>query len=379
MNDVKLETHAIHTGQPIDPATGAVIPPIYLTTTFEREVDGSYPHGFVYIRAGNPNRTMLEQCLTALEGGADCATFASGLAAAMSVFQALRPGDHVVSPDDAYFGVTSLLRDVMAPWGLEYTQVDMRDPANVSAAMRPNTKLVWVETPSNPQLKIADIAAITAVAHAAGALCAVDNTWATPVLQRPLDLGADLVLHATTKYLGGHSDALGGAIVTRTVEPLFERVRFLQQHGGAVQSPFDAWLVLRGIQSLSYRVRAHTANAKRVAAFLSEHPKIETVYYPGLATHPNHAVAARQMSDFGGMLSINMHGGQAAAFQLAAGVRIFTRATSLGGVESLIEHRASVEGPESKTPPGLLRISVGLEHADDLIADLAQALEAVDA
>ncbi|MGQ9894021.1 MAG: trans-sulfuration enzyme family protein [Roseiflexus sp.] len=370
-----IETTAIHAGQEIDPTTGSVIPPIYLTTTFERAPDGSFPHGYIYTRNGNPNRTMLETCLATLEGGATCVAFSSGLAAAMSIFQALRPRDHVVAPDDAYHGVTRLLRDIMAPWGLEYTRVDMRDPQNVAAALRPNTRLVWIETPSNPLLKIADIAAIAQIAHQAGALCAVDNTWATPVQQRPLDLGADMVMHATTKYIGGHSDVLGGAVIFRVNDAFAERVRFLQINGGAVPSPFDCWLTLRGIQTLTYRVRAHAANAMQVARFLATHPRIERVHYPGLETHPGHAVAARQMQGFGGMISIEVQGGEAAAMAVAARVRIITRATSLGGVESLIEHRASVEGPESITPPNLLRISVGLEHPDDLIADLAQALE----
>ncbi len=292
----------------------------------------------------------------------------------MAVFQALRPGDHVVAPDDVYHGVTRLLRELMAPWGLAYTLVDMTDPQNVRAALRPRTRLVWVETPSNPLLKVTDIAAIAEIAHAAGALCACDNTWATPVLQRPLALGADLAVHATTKYLGGHSDVLGGAVVAHEAGPLFERVRFIQGNGGAVPSPFDCWLVLRGVRTLAYRVRAHAEHAMRVAQFLQAQPQIERVHYPGLESHPGHAVAARQMRGFGGMLSAELRGGEPAAMAMAARVRLFTRATSLGGTESLIEHRASVEGPESRTPPGLLRLSVGLEHPDDLIADLAQAL-----
>jgi len=371
---VHIETLAIHAGQDIDPTTGSVIPPIYLSTTFERAPDGTFPHGYIYTRNSNPNRTMLEHCLRALEGGADCAAFGSGLAAAMSVFQALRPGDHVLAPDDAYHGVSRLLREIMVPWGLAYTVVDMTDLDQVRAALRPTTRLVWIETPSNPRLKVADIGAIAALAHEVGALCAVDNTWATPILQRPLDLGADLVLHATTKYLGGHSDVLGGAVVAREASPTFERVRFLQANGGAVPSPFDCWLVLRGIQSLAYRVRAHAAHALQVAHFLANHPRVEQVHYPGLECHVGHTVAARQMSGFGGMLSIEVHGGEAAAMAVAAGLQIFTRATSLGGIESLVEHRASVEGPESKTPGSLLRLSIGLEHPDDLIADLEQAL-----
>ncbi|WP_129629138.1 trans-sulfuration enzyme family protein [Candidatus Oscillochloris fontis] len=371
---MKLETMAIHMGQTPDPTTGAVIPPIHLSTTFERAEDGSFPQGYIYTRLGNPNRTMLEECLAALEGGAECAAFSSGQAAAMSVFQTLRPGDHVVAPDDAYHGVTRLLRELMTTWGVEYTLVDMNDPANVQAALRPNTRLVWMETPSNPLLKVADIAAVAAIAHAAGALCAVDNTWATPILQRPLDLGADLVIHATTKYLGGHSDVLGGAVIGREVGPVWERLRFLQANGGAVPSPFDCWLILRGVRTLAYRMRAHCAHASQIAGFLAQHPQIEAVHYPGLPDHPGHGVAARQMRDFGGMLSIQVRGGEAAAMRVAARVKIFTRATSLGGAESLIEHRASVEGPHSTTPANLLRLAVGLEHPDDLLADLEQAL-----
>lgn len=374
---MQLETLAIHAGQPADPVSGAVVPPIVLSTTFERAADGSFPSGYIYTRSGNPNRTALEQCLAALEGGADCAAFGSGLAAAMSIFQALAPGDHVLIPDDAYHGVSRLVREVMAPWGLEYSIVDMTDLGAVRAALRPNTRLLWVETPSNPLLKVSDIAALAEAAHAAGARCAVDNTWATPALQQPLALGADLALHATTKYLGGHSDVLGGAVVARERDGLFERIRFIQGNGGAVPAPFDCWLVLRGVRSLAYRMRGHVENAGRVAAFLSAHPAIERVHYPGLTSHPGHAVAARQMRGFGGMLSVEVRGGEPAAMALAARVRLFTRATSLGGVESLIEHRASVEGPESRTPPSLLRLSIGLEHPDDLLADLEQALAAL--
>ena len=374
---MNIETLAIHAGQAPDLASGAVMPPIVLSTTFERAADGSFPHGYIYTRENNPNRSALEQCLAALEGGADCAAFGSGLGASMAIFQALAPGDHVIMPDDAYHGVSRLVREIMKPWGLQASIVDMTNLDAVRAAVQPNTRLIWLETPSNPLLKISDIAAIAAIAHDAGALLAVDNTWATPMLQQPLALGADLVMHSTTKYLGGHSDVLGGAVVARTKDALFERVRFLQGHGGAVPAPFDCWLVLRGIRSLAYRMRGHTENAARVAEFLSTHPAIERVHYPGLVTHPGHAVAARQMRSGGGMLSVEVRGGEPAAMALAARVRIFTRATSLGGVESLIEHRASVEGPESRTPPSLLRISVGLEHPDDLIEDLRQALESI--
>lgn len=371
---MKIETLAVHAGQKVDAATRALTPPIHLSTTFEREADGSFPGGYIYARSANPNRGALEECLAALEGGAAAAAFASGSAAAVAVFQALRPGDHVVAPLDAYHGTTRILRELFVDWGLEVSFVDLTDLAAVRAAMRPNTRLVWVETPSNPLLKITDIAAVAEIAHAAGARLACDNTWSTPVITRPLALGADLVVHATTKYLGGHSDVLGGAVVARADDDLFGRIRLIQTTAGAVAAPFDCWLVLRGIRTLPWRMRAHSENALAVARFLSEHPAVEAVHYPALSGHPGHAIAARQMALSGGMLSFEVRGGRDAAFAVAAKVQLFTRATSLGGTESLIEHRQSIEGPASTTPPGLLRVSVGLEHPDDLIADLAQAL-----
>lgn len=369
-----IETVAVHAGIETDPSTGAVAPGIHPSTTFERAPDGSYPHGHIYSRTSNPNRQALEASLSALEGGAACVAFSSGVAAAMAVFQALRPGDHVLAPDDVYHGVRRLLRETFVPWGLAVTFADLSDLDAVRAGLRPETRLVWVETPSNPLLKVTDIAAVAALAHEAGARCVVDNTWATPVLQRPLALGADAAMHSTTKYLGGHSDVLGGAVVFRTEDDFAERVRALQQTGGAVPSPFDCWLVLRGIRTLPYRVRAHAENAARVAAFLAEHPTVEAVHYPGLPQHRGYEVAARQMTLPGGMISVQVRGGREAAMAVAAKVEVFTRATSLGAVESLIEHRASVEGPDSTTPANLLRLSIGLEHPDDLIADLAQAL-----
>lgn len=371
---MKIETLAVHAGLEVDPATGAVTPPIYPSTTFERDADGSYPHGFIYARSGNPNRQSLEKCLCELEGGAAAAAFSSGSAATAAVLQALSSGDHVVAPSDCYHGTAALLRDVFARWGLEATFVDMTDPAQVQRAIRPTTRLVWVETPSNPLLKVTDIARAAAIAHEAGALCACDNTWATPVLQRPLELGADLAVHATTKYLGGHSDVLGGAVVARAEDDFFARVRKVQTTCGAVPSPFDCWLTRRGIRTLPLRVRAHSENAMRVAAFLSEHPRVEAVHYPGLKGHPGHEVAARQMSAFGGMVSFQVKGGREDAMKVAARVKLFTRATSLGGTESLIEHRASIEGPSTRTPDNLLRTSIGLENIADLIEDLAQAL-----
>ncbi len=378
---MKIETIAVHAGKGIDPSTGAVMPPIHLSTTYERAEDGTYPSGYSYIRADNPTRRALEDALVALEGGVCAATFGSGMAAIMTVFQALQSGDHLLLPDDIYFGTGKLVNDLFVPWGLSYTEVDMSDLAAVRAAMRPNTKLIWIETPSNPLLKITDVAAVAAIAHEAGAICACDSTWPTPMLQRTLDLGADLAVHATTKYLCGHSDVLGGAIITKEQSDFFERIRFIQRTGGAVPSPFDCWLLLRGIRTLPYRMRAHCENARKVAAFLAEHPKVCTVHYPGLASHPGHAIAAKQMSDFGGMLSFQLcpdelRSGRENAQRVAGRTKIFTQATSLGGVESLIEHRYSIEGPTTKAPDNLLRCSIGLEHPDDLIADLAQALEA---
>jgi len=371
---MRLETLAVHAAGEADPATGAVTPPIHLSTTFERAADGSYPRGYFYSRIANPNRDALEKCLAALEGGAAAAAFSSGSAATMTVFQALSPGDHVIAPTDVYHGTARLLREVLAPWGLDASFVDMTKPGQVAQAVRANTKLIWAESPSNPLLKITDIGRIAEIAHEAGALCACDNTWATPVLQRPFELGADLIVHATTKYLGGHGDVLGGAVIARAEDEFFQRMRKNQMLGGAVPSPFECWLVLRGVPTLPYRMRGHSENALKVATFLSGHPAVEAVHYPGLKQDPGYEVAARQMALPGGMLSFQVGGGRDKAFEVTAKVKVFTRATSLGGVESLIEHRASMEGPETRTPDNLLRLSVGLEHPDDLIEDLAQAL-----
>lgn len=372
---MRIETLAVHAGHTVDPATRAVIPPIHLSTTFERDPDGSYPQGHIYIRTSNPNRNSLEESLCALEGGGAAAAFSSGSAATMAVFQALSPGDHVIAPHDVYHGTARLLKEICAPWGLEATFVDMTDPAIVAQVIRSQTKLVWVETPSNPLLKVTDIARIAEIAHQVGARCVCDNTWATPILQRPLEWGADLVVHATTKYLGGHGDVLGGAVISRVADPFFQKIKTIQVLAGAVPSPFDCWLVLRGIRTLPCRVRVHSENALKVATFLSQHPRVEAVYYPGLKHHPGHEIAARQMVLFGGMASVQVYGGRDKAMEVAARVKIFTRATSLGGTESLIEHRASIEGPGTQTPENLLRLSIGLEHPDDLIEDLAQALE----
>lgn len=373
---MKIETRAVHAGRRIDPATGAVALPIHLSTTFERSPSGEYPLGFSYSREGNPNRRALEECLAELEGGKETLVFASGLAVSTAVVQSLEPGDHLLAPDDVYWGLRKVIGDVFGKWGLQVDYVDMSCLDAVRASIRPNTRLIWVETPSNPLMKITDLAGIASIARASGPniITICDGTFATPVLQRPLEHGIDMVAHSTTKYISGHSDVVGGALITHHDNYLFERARKAQRYGGGVPSAFDCWLSLRGIETLPYRVRAHSENAAAVARFLKAHPAVERVHYPGLADHPAHDVAARQMSTFGGMLSFQVRGDRDRAMAVAARCRIFIRATSLGGTHSLIEHRASVEGPQTRTPQNLLRLSVGLEHPDDLIADLDQAL-----
>jgi cystathionine gamma-synthase len=367
---MKLETLAIHAGNDPDSATGAVSQAIHLSTTFEREADGTFPHGYIYNRTDNPNRKSLEILLTTLEQGAAALAFSSGSAAAGAVFRALRPGDHAIVPDDMY----QLLNQVFVPWGLEVSYVDLTSLESIQAALKPNTKLVWIETPSNPMLKITDIAEVVKLAKTVGAKVACDNTWTPPGMQPVFTLGADIVMHATTKYLAGHSDVLGGALVVREKDEFFERMQFVQRNEGAVPSPFDCWLTMRGIRTLPYRMRGHCENATKLAEFLNAHPKIEKVYFPGLESHPGHAIAKKQMTSFGAMMSFQVRGGEAEAMKVAANLKLIVRATSLGGVESLIEHRASIEGTDSKTPKNLLRFSVGLEHVDDLMADLEQAL-----
>ncbi|HZR79381.1 MAG TPA: aminotransferase class V-fold PLP-dependent enzyme [Chthoniobacterales bacterium] len=371
---MKIETLAVHAGHQIDPATGAVAQPIHLSTTFERDVEGTYSRGFMYSRNDNPNRKALEDAVSQLEGGAAAAAFASGTGATMSIFQALNPGDHVLAHTDAYYGTSRLLRQIFVRWGLEADWVDMADLAAVKKALRPKTKLAWIETPSNPLLKIVDIAAVSELVHEVDAVCVCDNTWA-PILQRPFDLGADFILHSTTKYFGGHCDVLGGILVAKSESELFQRIRGVQYEGGAVPSPFDCWLVLRGMRTLPWRMRAHSQNAAKIAEFLAQHPKVERVHYPGLNSHAGHNIARAQMSMFGGMLSFEVKGGREPAVNVTNKTKIFIRATSLGGVESLIEHRASIEGPGSTSPEGLLRASIGLENAEDLIEDLDHALE----
>jgi len=369
-----FDTLAIRAGAEPDAETGAVAPPLHLSTTYEHGPGGELPHGYFYGRYANPTQDRLEAALTAIEGGSQALSFASGLGATAAFLQALPPGGHVLFADDVYFDVGTIAREYLPRWGLEASHVDMTDLAAVRAALRPNTTLLWLESPSNPMLKVADIAALAGLAHAVGARLLVDGTFATPALQQPLALGADYVLHSLTKYLGGHSDVLGGAVVFRADDEVVQHCRQVRKTLGAIASPFGAWLVLRGIRSLPVRMARHAASALAVAERLAAHPRVEVVHYPGLPSHPQHAVAARQMSAFGGMLSFQVRGGRDEALAVLSRVRLFTIATSLGGVESLIEHRASVEGPASATPASLIRVSVGLEHADDLIEDLMQAL-----
>lgn len=371
---MRIETIAVHAGRQAAPGSKAVSSPIQLSTTFERAPDGSFPGGHIYARSSNPNRQELESCLAQLEGGAAAAAFSSGSGATMALFQALQPGDHLIASIDAYYGTAVQLREIFSRWGLEIVFVDVTDLAALENALTGRTKLIWVETPSNPLLRVVDIGRVVVLARRCGARVACDSTWATPVLQRPLELGCDFVMHSTTKYLGGHSDVLSGALVARLDDEFFQRVRKIQTAGGAIPSPFDCWLVRRGICTLAWRVRAQSQQALQIATFLTRHAAVERVHYPGLPEHPGHDVAARQMKAFGGMLSFQVKGGTQEAMAVAARVKVFTRATSLGGVESLIEHRASVEGPETRAPENLLRVSVGLEHVDDLIADLDQAL-----
>ena len=371
---MKFETRVVHAGHRIDPVSGSVAPPIVLSTTFARDAEGTPIGGHTYIRESNPNQDQLEEALAPLEGGEAALVFASGMAAGVALLQALPPGSHVIFPDDAYYGFRVAAEEFLPNWGIRSSFVGMEDLAALEAEIRPETRLVWLETPSNPLLKVVDLAGAAAVARRAGALVAVDNTFATPVLQQPLGLGADMVLHSTTKYLGGHSDVQGGALVLARRDALFEKLLHLRHVLGAVASPFNSWLVLRGVRTLACRVNAQSANALAVARALDAFPAVSAVHYPGLASHPGHEIARRQMSSFGAMLSFRAAGGREAALRAVSRVRLFTRATSLGGVESLIEHRATSEGPGSRTPQDLIRVSVGLEHPDDLIADLAQAL-----
>jgi cystathionine gamma-synthase len=351
-----------------------VAPPIHLSTTFERDEAGEYSGGFSYSRDDNPNRRTLEHALAALEGGTGAAAFASGSAAATTLFQALRPGDHVVVTDDAYYSIRAMLAEVFVPWGLAVTFADCSDLAALRAAIRPETRLVFIETPSNPLMRVTDVAAAATITHDAGALLACDNTLPTPVLQQPLALGADIVVQSTTKYLAGHHDAMGGALIGARDDAFWQRIRAQQKLCGAIPSPFASWLTHRGLSSLVQRVRWQNESALEIARFLTQHPAVREVLHPGLASHPAHALAAQQSTGSGGLFSFRVNGGRDAALDVAARVRLFRRATSFGGPDSLIEHRASVEGPSTPTPDDLLRLAIGLEDRADLIADLDQAL-----
>ncbi|MFZ2503419.1 MAG: cystathionine gamma-synthase [Nocardioides sp.] len=373
-------TRAIHAGYEPDPMTGSVIPPIYATSTYKQDGVLGLRGGYDYSRSGNPTRDVLQECLAALEEGERGFAFASGLAAEDTLIRAVcRPGDHVVLPDDAYGGTYRLFDKVEQNWGLRHSSAPVGDPEAVRAAIEPGTtKLIWIETPTNPLLNIGDIEALAAVVHDAGALLVVDNTFASPYLQRPLTLGADVVVHSTTKYVGGHSDVVGGALVVRD-HALADQLAFHQNAMGAVASPFDSWLTLRGLKTLAVRMDRHCDNAERVVDFLVGHPKVTHVYYPGLADHPGHAVAARQMDRFGGIVSFRVAGGMAAAVEVCGRAEVFTLAESLGGIESLIEHpgqmtHASVAGTALEVPDDLIRLSVGIESAEDLLADLERAL-----
>jgi len=369
---MKPETIAIHAGNHVDETSKAVIQPIILSTTFERAEDGTFPGGHVYSRSSNPNRLLLENVLAKLEGGADAAAFSSGNAAGMSVFQSLTPGTHIIAPDDMYHGLRNQLKKLFEGI-LKFDFIDVNDIDAVNRHLMPGTGLIWLETPSNPLLKITDIRKVVELAHKHSIKVVVDNTFATPMCQLPLALGADLVMHSSTKYFGGHSDLMGGVLITGDKNDWWAKIRQVQEMGGAIPSPMDCYYLARSIKTLPYRMRGHVYNAHLLAEYLEKHPKVVQVLYPGLPSHPQHGIAKAQMTAFGGMLSFLVSGGPEEAKRVVNNLKIFTQATSLGGVESLIEHRASVEGPDTKTPFNLLRVSVGLEHIDDLIEDLEQA------
>jgi len=374
-----FSTRAIHAGQEADPATGATVVPIYATSTFTQEAPGRHK-GYEYSRSGNPTRAALETCLAALEGGERALAFASGLAATTAVLSTLRPGDEVAAAADLYGGTFRLLERVFKPWGLVPRYTEDASPDGFAAILSPATKLIWIETPTNPLLQVLDIAALAGLAHAHGALLAVDNTFASPYLQQPIEHGADVVIHSTTKYLGGHSDVIGGAVIGR--RDLLEPIAFYQNAAGGVPGPFDAWLVLRGIKTLAVRMERHSSNARALASWLAEQPQVQRVYYPGLRAHPNHEVARRQMRDFGGMISVRLKGGADAARRLLTGTELFSLAESLGGVESLIGHPATMTHASIPAEvraargvdDGLVRLSVGIEDVDDLRDDLRRAL-----
>lgn len=370
----KFETIAIKSTENKYSDSTPVSTPIYLSSTYIRNNDGSYTNDFVYSRTNNPNRAIVEESIALLENGKHAFAFSSGMAAVSAVFQSLKTGDHILLPDDIYFAIKKLMEEVFKRWNLSYDMVDMSNIETLKKAIKPNTALIWVESPSNPQLKLSDIAVIAEIAHQNKAICAVDNTWLTPVFQNPLALGADIVVHSTTKYFGGHSDVIGGCVVVND-EIIAEKIKNIQILSGAVPAPFDCWLIARGIQTLKLRIKKQSKNALKLANYLENHPKVEKVLYSGLKSHPQHLLAKKQQKKgFGAMISILIRGNEQDTINISTKLKYFTIATSLGGVESLVEHRKSLEGKGSLTPENLLRISVGIEHIDDLIADWKNAL-----
>lgn len=372
---MRKETKAIHATHFKDETAASIAPPLFLTTTFERSSDGSYPKGHMYSRNSNPNRDSLEKGLAELEGGEIAFVFGSGLAAVSAVFQCLKTGDHILMPEIGYYASYKLAEEIMGPWGLHVSRVDMTNLSAVEAAIRPETRLIWVESPANPLLTLTDIEAVCQVAHDRGILVGVDNTMASPILQNPFEFGADIVMHATTKYIGGHSDILGGAVVFKKASAWSDRVKRVQILMGATQNPLDCYLLARGLKTLALRMGEHSKNALEIANRLEKHPEIEKVHYPGLPSNPQYTLAIKQMPQGqSGMISIQIKGDEDRARKVANRLQLFQQATSLGGVESLVEHRRSIEGPDSSTPGNLLRLSIGLEHVEDLWDDLNQAL-----
>ena len=375
---MKKETIAVHGSHLKDETAGAIAAPVFFTTTFERALDGTYPKGHMYSRNSNPNRMALEKGLAALEGASRGFAFGSGLAAVNAVFQCLKSGDHILMPEVGYYASYKLAEEILGPWGLEVSQVDMTDLAKVEKAIQKNTQLIWAETPANPMLSITDIKGLASIAQKHKLKLGVDNTLGTPVLQNPIALGADIVMHATTKYIGGHSDIMGGAVLLKEDDEWAKRIERVQILMGATPNPLDCYLLARGLKTLPLRMREHSANALELAKRLEKHPKVEKVHYPGLESHPQHALAKAQMPQgFSGMIALQVKTGETETREMAGKLQIFQQATSLGGVESLVEHRKSIEGPQSTTPGNLLRFSIGLEHVDDLWADLEQALATI--
>jgi cystathionine gamma-synthase len=371
---MRFETKAIHAGLDIGNPSSSIVPPISPSTIFEIDKDGRKPGDLHYTRLDNPNRSQFETLIAALEGGVEAAAFSSGIAAATAILQSLEPGDHLLIPDDVYAGNRKMVNSIMTRWGLDVDFIQMNDPDEIKKNIKPATKIIWVETPSNPLMQITDIRKTAAIAKEKGIRLVVDNTWPTPVNQRPLELGADIVMHSTSKYFGGHSDLLGGAVVTKTKDSFFEQVRMTQRMGGAVPSPQDCWMLSRSTRTLAYRMKGHNEHALEVARFLEAHPKVEKVYYPGLESHPQHETAQKQMSGFGGMISFFVDGNLEESIAIVSRSKLIKRATSLGGIESTWEHRGSSEGEGSVSPENLIRLSVGLEHPEDLKEDLEQAL-----